>query len=135
MLRGALEWELPRETHRDVVHGLPPKTDTCREEVAPPRLGRSEASDVEEVLAKRKTPAIAKPVDTVELDEVKMLSKDDGAVIDAKALSKATVVCTVISQGRAKKIRVFKFKRRKNYHRTYGHRQPYTELKVDKIKG
>ena len=77
----------------------------------------------------------AKVGDTVELDQVKMLSKDDGAVLDEKGLSKAKVVCTVTSQGRAKKIRVFKFKRRKNYHRTYGHRQPYTELKVDKIKG
>lgn len=73
--------------------------------------------------------------DTVELDQVKMLSKDDGAVTDKEELSKAKVVCTVIAQGRAKKIRVFKFKRRKNYHRTYGHRQPYTELKVDTIKG
>lgn len=73
--------------------------------------------------------------DTVELDQVKMLSKEDGAVTDEKKLAKAKVVCTVIAQGRAKKIRVFKFKRRKNYHRTYGHRQPYTELKVDKIKG
>ena len=73
--------------------------------------------------------------DTVELDQVKMLSKEDGAITDEKKLSKAKVVCTVIAQGRAKKIRVFKFKRRKNYHRTYGHRQPYTELKVDKIKG
>ena len=73
--------------------------------------------------------------DTVELDQVKMLSKEDGAVTDEKKLAKAKVVCTVIAQGRAKKIRVFKFKRRKNYHRTYGHRQPYTELKVDTIKG
>ena len=77
----------------------------------------------------------AKVGDTVELDQVKMLSKDDGVVVDAKALAKAKVVCTVTAQGRAKKIRVFKCKRRKNYHRTYGHRQPYTELKVEKITG
>ncbi|MDK1020723.1 MAG: 50S ribosomal protein L21 [Candidatus Hydrogenedentes bacterium] len=77
----------------------------------------------------------AKVGDTVELDQVKMLSKDDGTVIDVEKLSKAKVVCTVTAQGRAKKIRVFKFKRRKNYHRTYGHRQPFTELKVDKIEG
>ncbi len=77
----------------------------------------------------------AKVGDTVELDQVKMLSKDDGVVMDAKGLAKAKVVCKVVAQGRAKKIRVFKFKRRKNYHRTYGHRQPYTELMVEKIKG
>lgn len=73
--------------------------------------------------------------DTVELDQVMMLSKDDGAVFDEKGLAKAKVVCTVTRQDRAKKIRVFKMKRRKNYHRTYGHRQPYTELKVEKIMG
>ncbi len=77
----------------------------------------------------------AKVGDTVELDEVKMLSKDDGVVLDEKGLAKVKVVCTVTSQDRDKKIRVFKMKRRKNYHRTYGHRQPYTELKVEKISG
>lgn len=77
----------------------------------------------------------AKVGDTVELEQVTMLSKEDGVITDEKQLSKAKVVCTVTAQGRAKKIRVFKFKRRKNYHRTYGHRQPYTELKVDRIKG
>ena len=73
--------------------------------------------------------------DTVELDEVHFLAKDDGVVLDTKALSKAKVVCKVTGQGRAKKIRVFKYKRRKNYSRVYGHRQPYTELQVEKIKG
>lgn len=73
--------------------------------------------------------------DKVELDKVNMLGKDDGAVLDEKKLAKAKVICTVINQGRGKKIRVFKYKRRKNYHRTYGHRQLFTELTVDKIKG
>lgn len=71
----------------------------------------------------------------VELDDVKMLGKDDGPVIDSDALSGAKVVCEVTAQDRAKKIKVFKMKRRKNYHRTIGHRQPYTELKVEKIQG
>jgi large subunit ribosomal protein L21 len=70
---------------------------------------------------------------TVELDDVRMVGKDDGAVVDPDALGKAKVVCTVTDQGRRKKIRVFKYKRRKNYHRTHGHRQSYTELTVDKI--
>lgn len=73
--------------------------------------------------------------DTVELDEVQFLAKDDGVVLDTKALSKAKVICKVTDQGRAKKIRVFKYKRRKNYSRIYGHRQPYTELQIEKIKG
>ena len=77
----------------------------------------------------------AKVGDTVELDDVHFLAKDDGAVIDPKALSKAKVVCEVTDQGKRKKIRVFKYKRRKNYHRTYGHRQLFTELKIQQIKG
>lgn len=72
--------------------------------------------------------------DTVELNEVKLIAKDDGLVVDAKALDKAKVVCEVLSQGRAKKIRVFKKKRRKNYMRTAGHRQSFTELKVTSIQ-
>jgi large subunit ribosomal protein L21 len=72
--------------------------------------------------------------DTVELDQVNMIGKEDGPVIGSGDLEKAKVVCQVTGQGRKKKIRVFKMKRRKNYHRTYGHRQPYTELKVEKIQ-
>lgn len=72
---------------------------------------------------------------TVELDDVKLLSNDDGIVCDPKGLAKAKVICKVKSQGRAKKIRVFKYKRRKNYHRSYGHRQPFTELSIEEIKG
>lgn len=73
--------------------------------------------------------------DTIELDDVQLIGKDDGAVFDEKSLAKAKVVCQVMSQGRRKKIRVFKMKRRKNYHRTQGHRQFYTELKIQEIKG
>ena len=71
----------------------------------------------------------------VELADVKLLGKEDGPVIDADALSKAKVVCEVLAQDRRKKIRVFKMKRRKNYRRTNGHRQYYTELKVETIQG
>ncbi|MCL4694931.1 MAG: 50S ribosomal protein L21, partial [Candidatus Hydrogenedentes bacterium] len=46
----------------------------------------------------------------------------------------AKVVCEVTEQDRAKKIRVFKKKRRKNYIRTQGHRQSYTQLKVRDIQ-
>lgn len=73
--------------------------------------------------------------DKVELGDVSFLAKEDKTLIEPDALKKAKVVCEVMSQGRRKKIRVFKMKRRKNYRRTYGHRQPYTELKVQDIKG
>ena len=73
--------------------------------------------------------------DTVELDDVRFLAKDDATIFDAETLKNAKVVCQVTDQGRRKKIKVFKMKRRKNYHRTYGHRQDYTELKVEEIQG
>ena len=71
--------------------------------------------------------------DTVELDKICLLASDDELVVDPAKLQKARVHCQVMDQGRRKKIRGFKKKRRKNYMRTYGHRQLYTELKVTKI--
>ncbi len=50
-------------------------------------------------------------------------------------VSGAKVTAEIVAQDRAKKIIVFKMKRRKNYRRRYGHRQPYTELRIDKVKG
>ncbi|MBC7189985.1 50S ribosomal protein L21, partial [Candidatus Aerophobetes bacterium] len=43
------------------------------------------------------------------------------------------VKAKVLRQARDKKIIVYKFKRRKNYHRKYGHRQPFTELQIEEI--
>jgi large subunit ribosomal protein L21 len=71
--------------------------------------------------------------DTVELDKVSLLAKDDGLVVDPAALESAKVVCEVMAQDRARKIRVFKKKRRKGYTRTAGHRQSFTELRVREI--
>lgn len=47
----------------------------------------------------------------------------------------AKVVAEVVKQGKQKKIIVFKYKRRKNYRRKQGHRQPYTKLIVKQIIG
>ncbi|MDX9974467.1 MAG: 50S ribosomal protein L21 [FCB group bacterium] len=75
----------------------------------------------------------AAPGDQVELTEVCLLATDDGVVVNPADLGGAKVVCQVVAQGRAKKIRVFKKKRRKNYIRTKGHRQSYTEIRVRDI--
>ncbi len=72
--------------------------------------------------------------DTVELTQVALLAGDDGLVVDPARLESAKVVCQVVRQGRNKKIRVFKKKRRKNYARTIGHRQYFTELKIQTIQ-
>jgi large subunit ribosomal protein L21 len=69
---------------------------------------------------------------TVELGEVLMLGGDQVS-IGKPILSGARVTARIVAQDRAKKIIVFKMKRRKNYRRKQGHRQPYTELKVTGI--
>jgi len=72
--------------------------------------------------------------DEITFDSVRLLVKDDGIVMDAEQLGSAKVVAQVTAQDRAKKIRGFKKKRRKNYMRTYGHRQSYTEVKISSIQ-
>ncbi len=69
---------------------------------------------------------------TVEFGEVLMLGGDTVA-IGKPFVAGAKVVAEIVAQDRAKKIIVFKFRRRKNYRRKNGHRQPYTELKVTGI--
>jgi len=62
--------------------------------------------------------------------EVETLLVADGKDVKMGA---AAVQATVLGHGRADKIIVFKKKRRKTYKRTKGHRQNYTEIKIDKI--
>lgn len=73
--------------------------------------------------------------DTIELDQVALVAKEDGLILDPDQLAKTKVICQVLAQGKGKKIRVFKMKRRKKYRRTQGHRQLYTELRVQEIQG
>lgn len=73
-----------------------------------------------------------------EADEVITFDKvlfvgGDAVKVGAPFVDGATVTAKVEKQGRQKKINVIKFKRRKNYHRKQGHRQPYTKLVVEKI--
>src|SRR5690606_30178489 len=70
---------------------------------------------------------------TVELDEVLMLG-GDAPKIGKPTVAGAKVVAEIVAQDRAKKIIVFKIKRRKNYRRKNGHRQPYTELRIKAIQ-
>jgi large subunit ribosomal protein L21 len=55
-------------------------------------------------------------------------------VLGAPTVSGASVEATIKSHGLADKILVFKYKRRKNYKRSYGHRQPISVLEITKIK-
>ena len=68
---------------------------------------------------------------TVTFDQVIAVSDGDLKVGDAVA--KATVSATVMEQGRGKKVIVYKYKRKTGYHKKNGHRQAYTQVKIDKI--
>ena len=72
--------------------------------------------------------------DTVTFDDVKLVAKDAGAIVDKKELESVKVEGTVLGQEKAKKIIVLKFKRRKGYKRKQGHRQKLTKLQITKIQ-
>lgn len=70
--------------------------------------------------------------DTVELNDV-VLINDDGKVATGDDLSGAKVTGVIEKHGRGKKVIVFKFKRRKMYRRRNGHRQNFTDVKIQDI--
>ncbi|NOY68314.1 MAG: 50S ribosomal protein L21 [Deltaproteobacteria bacterium] len=72
--------------------------------------------------------------DGVTFDEVLMLTDGDNVSIGRPKLENVNVNATILEQGKAKKIIVFKYKRRKRYRRKQGHRQMYTAVKIDGIE-
>ncbi|MDD3852846.1 MAG: 50S ribosomal protein L21 [Syntrophomonadaceae bacterium] len=77
----------------------------------------------------------AQPGDRITLDQVLMIGDDAGVKIGDPLVANASVTVQVLEQGREKKIIVYKYKKRKNYHKKQGHRQPFTKIKVEKIEG
>ena len=71
----------------------------------------------------------------IDFSKVLLISKEDDLVVGKPYVEGAKVEATVLEQGKAKKIVVFKYKSKKNYKRKQGHRQPYTKLKIGKIVG
>ena len=73
----------------------------------------------------------------VTFDTVLLLASEKGesAKVGTPLVKGAKVSATIVAQDRDKKIIVFKFRRRKNYRRKNGHRQPYTELKITGVAG
>jgi large subunit ribosomal protein L21 len=70
---------------------------------------------------------------SITLADVLMIGGEGDVKIGTPTVDGAQVTGTIVDQGRGKKIRVFKMKRRKGYRRTQGHRQDYTEIRVDAI--
>jgi large subunit ribosomal protein L21 len=70
----------------------------------------------------------------VSFDRVLMLSDGKTVEVGQPTLTDVAVTGHIVEQGKAKKIIVFKYKRRKRYRRKRGHRQQYTALRIDTIK-
>ncbi|TES95040.1 50S ribosomal protein L21 [Patescibacteria group bacterium] len=71
--------------------------------------------------------------DKVEFDQVLLTSKDKSVKLGKPILKSAKVTTTIENQAKAKKVTGVKFKAKKRYKRTFGHRQRYTEVKINKI--
>lgn len=65
----------------------------------------------------------------VTFDEVLMVNGSFGT----PTVKGAKVEAKVLKHGKAKKIKVYKYKQKKSYHRTHGHRQPYTKVEITKV--
>ena len=70
----------------------------------------------------------------VTFDKVVLVSEDKKVEVGAPYVKGVKVEGKVVANGKGKKILVYKYKAKKNYRRTQGHRQPYTKVEITKIK-
>ncbi len=69
----------------------------------------------------------------ISFDEVLLIDGEEELEVGRPYIEDAKVKAEVLSHGKHKKVIVFKKKRRKRYRRKKGHRQPYTEIKINEI--
>ncbi len=85
--------------------------------------------------SKLRIPSIeAEPGDVVTFDQVLLASDGEAVSVGTPEVKGASITAEVLRHGRDKKIIVFKRKRRKGYRRKQGHRQGFTEVRIDGIK-
>ena len=70
---------------------------------------------------------------TIVLDQVLMVADGDAVKVGTPLVAGAKVSATVVSHGRGPKVHIFKMRRRKHYQKNQGHRQNYTEIRIDGI--
>ncbi len=76
----------------------------------------------------------AEPGSQVTLDRVLAVGQGADLRVGTPTIEGAAVVARVLAHGRGRKIRGFKFKAKVNYRRRYGHRQPFTRLRIEEIR-
>ena len=84
--------------------------------------------------AKLRVEALAAEVGAnVSFEEVLLVGGGDAVKVGSPLVSGALVRATVLAHGRGDKVKIFKLRRRKHYQKTQGHRQSYTEVRIDDI--
>lgn len=71
----------------------------------------------------------------VVLDQVLLVGEGESVRLGQPVVAGATVKATVVAHGRGEKVKIFKMRRRKHYQKHQGHRQNFTELRIDSING
>ncbi len=69
----------------------------------------------------------------ITIDQILMVGEGESVTIGTPLVTGASVKATVLSQGRHDKVTIFKMRRRKHYQKHQGHRQNYTEIRIDGI--
>lgn len=76
----------------------------------------------------------AEPEATLTFDRVLLVSNDDAVQVGTPVVDGASVDATVLAQVKADKVLIFRKKRRKRFRVKRGHRQPYTQIRIDAVK-
>ena len=92
------------------------------------RVAQGDVIDVELL------PTTGKESEKVEFDRVLMVGDGDDVKVGNPVVEGASVKATLVDRVRGPKVKVFKFKRRKGYRRTQGHRQNYLRVQIDSIQ-
>ena len=71
--------------------------------------------------------------DTVTFDQVLFVNDGNNAKVGEPTVAGATVTASVVKEGKSKKVIVYKYKRKTGYHKKNGHRQLFTQVKIEKI--
>ncbi|QNM96475.1 50S ribosomal protein L21 [Chitinimonas koreensis] len=83
---------------------------------------------------KLKVEQIAADIDAqIVLEEVLMVVDGEAVTIGTPVVAGAKIEATVVAHGRGEKVRIFKMRRRKHYQKRQGHRQNFTEIRIDAI--
>ena len=72
------------------------------------------------------------PGETVTFDQV-LVIRDADTKVGNPSIDGASVTATVLDEGKSKKVIVYRYKPKTGYHKKNGHRQPYTQVKIEKI--